>query len=219
MGSNDKSINDEQAEAYFTAQHAYFEFDWLENGTVKSVNYKVPRFAECFTCHNKLEAPNPIGPKPQNLNRSYTYSDGTMNQLEKWIDQNYLVDNLPEQISSSIDWKDQSQPLHLRARSYLDINCAHCHSDQSYCDYAHMRFGFNDYENDSDLGVCIEHDFYLGDDVTHIVASGNPEGSALYFRVASDQEEFQMPLIGRTLVHEEGLALLEEWINSLENCN
>ncbi len=211
--------NDEQTEATFTTEHAYFEFDWIEQGVTKSVNYKVPRFAECFTCHNNFDTPNPIGPKPQNLNRSYVFDDGTMNQLNKWIEQGYLQDNLPDNISSTVDWKDSSQPIGLRARSYLDINCAHCHSDQSYCDYAHMRFGFSDYENDANLGVCVEHDFYLGDDVTHIVAPGNASGSALFFRVASDLEEFQMPLIGRTLVHEEGLDLLEQWINTLENCN
>ena len=135
--------NDEQTEAYFylTTESSFVSFDWLENGVQKSVNYKVPRFAECFTCHNKYDTPFPIGPKPQNLDLNYAFEDGAMNQLGKWIEQGYLDgSNLPSSINAVANWKDTSESLENRVRSYLDINCAHCHSDQSYCDYAHMRF-------------------------------------------------------------------------------
>ena len=33
--------------------------------------------------------------------------------------------------------------------------------------------------------------------------------------VAASEESVRMPLLGRTLVHEEGVQLFEEWINSL----
>ena len=81
-------------------------------------------------------------------------------------------------------------------------------------------FAYDESGDVADLGVCVENDFYLGDNITHIITAGNVESSALYFRIASNEDEYKMPLIGRTLVHDEGNALIEQWINSLNiNCN
>lgn len=212
--------NDAQTDATFTTENKFLAFDWELNGETKSVNYKIPRFAECFTCHNKGSAPLPIGPKPQNLNRDYLYPEGEKNQLKKWVEQDYLEDNYPSNINSLVKWDDESQPLNLRVRSYFDINCAHCHSDESYCHYASMRFDFNKTEDLSNLGVCIESVFYINPAISHIVKPGVTERSALFFRLSSDEDQYKMPLIGRTLNHTEGIGLVEEWINSLtQDCN
>jgi len=212
--------NNAQTDASFITDSRFLAFDWELNGEAKSVNYKIPGFPECFTCHNKYDTPLPIGPKPQNINRDYMYVDGTKNQMAKWVEQGYLDENYPSYINSLVEWDDESQPLDLRVRSYFDINCAHCHSDQSYCDYASMRFEFNKTEDLSNLGVCIESDFYINSVISHIVKPGVLERSALYFRISSNEDQYKMPLIGRTLNHDEGIELIEEWINSLDpNCN
>ncbi|MEZ4797029.1 MAG: hypothetical protein R2785_07655 [Flavobacteriaceae bacterium] len=212
--------NEEQTDATFTTQSKFLAFDWELNGETKSVNYKIPGFPECFTCHNKYDTPLPIGPKPQNINRNYLYPEGSKNQLAKWVEQGYLEDNYPSEIKSLVEWDDESQPLDLRVRSYFDINCAHCHSDQSYCEYASMRFEFNKTEDISNLGVCVESVFYINPSITHIVNPGITQRSALFFRISSDEDQYKMPLIGRTLNHIEGIELIEEWINSLtQNCN
>ena len=53
-----------------------------------------------------------------------------------------------------------------------------------------------------------------------IVAPGNVIRSVLHFRMASVEEEYRMPLLGRTLVHQEAINLVEEWIMSLDiDCN
>jgi len=207
--------NDAQTEAVFTSDNKFVAFDWLYKGESKSVNYKIPGISECFTCHNKYGTPLPIGPKPQNINRNYTYDDGPKNQLAKWVEQGYLKDNFPTFINSLVSWSDETQPLDLRIRSYFDINCAHCHSDESYCEYAPMRFAFNETEDLSNLGVCVESIFYINPDMSYVVKPQDIDNSALYYRLNSDQDQYKMPLIGRTLKHEEGVKLIEEWINSL----
>lgn len=211
--------NEDQTEAYFTTEASAVVFDWIEEGETKSVNYRIPRFAECFSCHNNNETPIPIGPKPQNLNKSFPYAEGQMNQLSKLIDQGYLNGDIPSNIVSTVNWKDVSQSLSERVRSYFDINCAHCHSEGGYCDYGQIGLAYSDYEDDTSIGVCVENLFFVGDEFSHIIKPGDLNASALYFRLLSVEDEFKMPLIGRTLVHEEGVALIEQWINSLNiNC-
>ncbi|WP_460220310.1 Ig-like domain-containing protein [Psychroserpens sp. MEBiC05023] len=206
--------NDEQTEATFTNAGSFTEVEWIENSLLQNANYRIPSRNECFTCHNKYGTPVPIGPKPQNLNRDLTYSDGTFNQLQKWIDFGYLENNLPTSIVSTVKWDDESLDLNLRVRSYLDINCAHCHSEESYCEYRPMRFAFHENEDDINKGVCVTPDTQIAG-TTHIVVPGNNDASVLRFRVNSIQEQNRMPLLGRTLKHEEGVRLIEEWINSL----
>ena len=212
--------NEAQTDASFTTNSSFLSFEWEMNGETKSVNYKIPGFPECFTCHNKYDTPLPIGPKPQNINRDYLYDEGSKNQLAKWVEQGYLDNNFPANITSLVKWDDASQPLDLRVRSYFDVNCAHCHSDQSYCEYASMRFEFNKTEDLTNLGVCVESVFYINPAISHIVKPGVLERSALYFRISSDEDQYKMPLIGRTLNHNEGIELIEEWITSLtQDCN
>ena len=208
--------NDDQTEATFTDNGSFIDIDWIDDdGTSKSVNYRIPSRNECFSCHNKFGTPLPIGPKPQNLNRNYTYTDGAFNQLSKWIDFGYLADNLPSSIVSTVNWEDTTLPLELRVRSYLDINCAHCHSEESYCEYRPLRLAFNENDDDINKGVCVTPDTQIPT-YTHIVSSGKIDKSILHFRISSTEEQYRMPLLGRTLQHAEGVRLIEEWINSPE---
>ncbi len=103
----------------------------------------------------------------------------------------------------------------MRVRAYVDMNCAHCHAEGHHCDYRPMRFAWNETTDPVNLGVCVEPDEVLLPILTHIVARGNTEKSTLFYRIAATEESVRMPLLGRTLVHEEGVQLFEEWINSL----
>jgi hypothetical protein len=38
-------------------------------------------------------------------------------------------------------------------------------------------------------------------------------------RLGTNQPNLRMPLIGRTIVHEEAVELLEEWIYSKKDCH
>jgi uncharacterized repeat protein (TIGR03806 family) len=209
--------NEDQTEANLTSDGSFVEINWIRDGSNQSVNYRIPARAECFTCHNKFGTPVPIGPKPQNLNRDYSFTDGSQNQLQKWVDQGYLINNLPSNIITTIDWKDETESLELRARSYIDINCAHCHSEESYCEYRPMRFAFNENSSAENIGICIEPDTNIDDNLTHIISPNSPEESVVYFRISSIEEQYRMPLLGRTIQHREGVLLIEQYINSLTN--
>ena len=78
--------------------------------------------------------------------------------MEKLIAEGYLEDNLPTTINTVVNWKDETQPIDMRVRSYIDVNCAHCHTEFSYCDYRPMRFAFGETADEINLGVCVDPD-------------------------------------------------------------
>ncbi|MCK7589430.1 hypothetical protein M0G43_02470 [Subsaxibacter sp. CAU 1640] len=211
--------NEEQTEATFTNAGSFVNLTWIEGNQTKTTNYRIPSQAECFTCHNKFGTPLPIGPKPQNLNRNYSYTEGARNQLSKWISEGYLDANIPQSIASTVAWNDESQPLEMRVRSYLDINCGHCHSEESYCEYRPMRFAFHENSDDTNKGICVDPETQIAP-YTKIIVPHNSDLSLLHFRISTTEEQYRMPLLGRTIKHDEGVRLIEEWINSLTNeCN
>lgn len=212
--------NEQQTEAVLNLDGAYAPLEWMEDGELKSVNYRIPAGPECHTCHKTGEVPIPIGPKPRNINKLYTYHDGNMNQLEKWVDFGYLNNNLPINIETMVAWDDTSSSIDERVRSYLDVNCAHCHSEESHCAYRPIRLNYEATTDPVNLGICVVPDNDLGVGLTHIVSPSNILRSVLFYRVNSTDEAVRMPLLGRTLKHDAGIDLIEEWINSLETtCN
>lgn len=212
--------NEEQTDAFLDMDGSYFPISWKdENNVIKSSNYRIPSGTECLTCHKSNERPIPIGPKPQNLNFDYNYTGGSQNQLAKWVTEGYL-ESLPNTtISSTVNWKDTSKPLETRVRSYIDANCAHCHATNNHCDYRPMRFAFSETADPVNLGVCVAPQENIDNSLTYIVTQGNSQRSVMHFRLSSTDEATRMPLLGRTIVHEEGLALIEQWINAMDpNC-
>jgi uncharacterized repeat protein (TIGR03806 family) len=217
--------NEQQTEAYLDTDGngVFVPVTWIENGSTKSTTYKIPSQTECVTCHkiNPTQSANgeketPIGPKPQNLNTLYNYGTTTKNQLERWKQMGYINNTLPalSSIYSTVDWRDTSKPLGLRARSYIDINCAHCHRVGGHCDYVPQRFDFSN-TNNYTLGVCLTPLFQVPDH-PYVVNAGNADQSELVYRIDTNEGSEMMPIIGRTLIHDEGVQLIKDWINSLD---
>ena len=226
--------NTEQTEAVFDLVGSFTNISWKdENNVVKTTDYRIPSDVQCIICHktqqvvdiNVITAFTPIGIKPQNLNFNYNYGTETKNQLTKWIELGYLEDNinLPSAANTTVDYRDTSKSLDLRARSYVDANCAHCHMDDRHCDYRPMRFAFADSGNENgytNMGACVPTSDMQGfpEALNTIVSPGNIDRSMLYYRLNTTNETYRMPLHGRTIIHEEGIQLIEQWINALPRC-
>lgn len=226
--------NDAQTEAYLDLNGSFVNISWKdENNIIKTTDYRIPSEVQCIICHKNTENVNgnlqtihiPIGIKPQNLNLNYNYGTSTQNQLTKWIEQGYLENNFtfPTENNSTIDYNDTSKSLEKRVRSYLDINCAHCHQNGKHCDYRPMRFAFNETgatNGLTNMGVCVDtQDMQnFAPSLGKIITPGNINRSMLYYRLNTTNEAFRMPLHGRTVVHEEAISLIGQWINSLQPC-
>ena len=225
--------NAQQTEAYFDLAGSFTDISWKdENNVIKSASYRIPTLVQCMICHKNKDVVGtietdtyiPIGIKPQNLNFSYTYGTETINQLSKWIENGYLENNftLPTVENTAINYNDNTRPLETRVRSYFDSNCSHCHAIDRHCDYRPMRFPFSETRGTNGLtnmGVCVDtEDYTFAPALTKIIAPGNVNRSMLYYRINTSDESFRMPLHGRTVIHEEAVALIEQWINSLSPC-
>lgn len=216
--------NEAQNEAYLDTDGngIFVPITFTENNVTRSINYKIPASTECATCHkiNPEQTENgeiviPIGPKPQNLNTMFNYGNTTKNQLVRWQQAGYIDNSLPAlaSIHSTIDWRDTSKPLELRARSYIDINCAHCHRLGGHCDYVPMRFNFSN-PSLADFGLCMVPTAQI-EDGPFVINGGRPNQSEMIIRLSSTEESVMMPIIGRTIVHEEGVQLMKDWIESI----
>jgi uncharacterized repeat protein (TIGR03806 family) len=222
--------NDEQTEAYLDLNGSNVSVTFTENSVTRTANYRIPNESQCHTCH-KLRDPAtgtytnaPIGIKPQSLNWEYNYGSQTKNQLTRWIELGIAQNNfsLPSAQNTVVNYNDATKSLELRVRSYFDMNCAHCHSELGHCYYRPMRMGFDEtYNNRTNMGVCVDtqdmQDFPPA--LSKIVTPNNINRSMLYHRINTQNESYMMPLHGRSLIHEEGVALVEQWINSLQPCN
>ncbi|WP_309642157.1 hypothetical protein [Flavobacterium sp.] len=184
------------------------------NNEIITTDYRIPSDGECFACHKLNEVATPIGVKPQNLNIDYAYPRGNKNQLLNLLQQGYLA-SYPANIVSTVDYHDTTKPLDLRLRSYVDINCAHCHQDHARCDYRALRFAFSETSNPTNIGICVTAAETLGPSLQKLINPGNFDKSIVHYRLSSNDESERMPLLGRTIVHDEGVTLLEEWISSL----
>ncbi|MXN92440.1 hypothetical protein GR160_14520 [Flavobacterium sp. Sd200] len=206
--------NNDMTEAVLTPAASTKQIGWYQGNIYRTINYRIPSEMQCASCHTLNDTPKPIGTKPQNLNKNYVYSNGEQNQLQKWIEFGYL-NTAPSSIQSTVNWEDTSQSLNLRARSYLDINCAHCHTPGGSCGYTPMNLAFNQTHIDTNLGICVPpQDFVTGDE-QYIIAKQDALGSLLAFRMRTSDPAEMMPLIGRTIAHREGVALIDQWINGM----
>jgi hypothetical protein len=126
------------------------------------------------------------------------------------------LDDLPATgVPRNARFDDASARLDARARAYLDINCGHCHSAKGPADTSGLWLDASTSEP-MRLGECkppVAAGQGTGDHLFDVVP-GRPDDSILVYRMDSVDPGAMMPEVGRTLVHEEGVALIRDWIRA-----
>jgi parallel beta-helix repeat protein len=204
---------------------------WIDaNGMTRSTVYEIPDANMCKTCHTRSlpetgsgassleQVVSLIGPKARFLNMDNDYDGVTVNQL-RYMEQKGILVGVPEDpqsIDTVPDWEDTAASLEDRAKGYLDINCAHCHRPEGFAANSAL---FLDYwrEVDENYGIC-KTPVAAGSGSGGLqfdIVPGNADESITAYRMDSNEPDVRMPEIGRTLIHDEGVELVREWINSL----
>lgn len=216
--------NDEQTEAFLENAGDIKQVSWIHyDGKKMNLDYVIPNKNQCKSCHWRNDASfSPIGPKVRNLNRDFAYASGTENQLAHWVKAGILKGaSSPASYPQIANWTDSANyAVYQRARAYLEMNCGHCHSPNgpAYTSGLHLNLENSNLEN---LGFCkapVAAGKATGNFLYDIVP-GHPEQSILTYRMASTDPGIKMPEIGRGLVHEEGLALINKWIAEMPASN
>lgn len=175
--------------------------------------YSIPNMQQCKTCHDKGGDMTPIGPVARQLN----FGKDGVSQLEKWHGEGLLT-GFADAVkpAAAVAYDDLSRPLDLRARAYLDANCAYCHRPDGSAKNSGL-----------DLSVFAESDHALGigkspvaagkgsGGLRHDIVPGHPDASIMVYRMQSTEPAVMMPELGRSLVHVEGLELIRAWIAEL----
>ena len=123
----------------------------------------------------------------------------------------------PDAAPRNADWLDAKQPLDARARAYLDINCGHCHSPKGPGNTSGLWLDAATREP-LRLGRCklpIAAGKGTGDR-RHDIVPGQPDASILTYRMVSEDPSAMMPELGRSVVHDEGVQLVRDWIAAMQ---
>lgn len=189
------------------------------DGKKRELEYAVPNANQCKGCHKHGGKTRPIGPTSRQLNGSFDYVDGAENQLERWKKLGVLT-GLPATDARAYApvWNDPTTgTLDQRARTWLDINCAHCHKPDGPANTSGLFLDIHQTDMTA-LGLN-KSPTAAGrgsGGLQYGIVPGAPDQSILLYRMQSTDPGEMMPEIGRKMIDEEGVALIQEWIQHME---
>lgn len=214
--------NEDTTEARLALAGEKTEVSWLHtDGQRHHHTFRIPNRNQCMQCHQISEELIPLGPiHARYLNKPYRYQDGVQNQLERWVKVGYLK-GLPdeaERVPGVPVWDDPSTgDVASRARAYLDMNCSSCHRsggiaftsglDLRYDQHEPVKFGIFKAPVAAGRGAGTGR---------FVIEPGHPERSIMVTRMQSTDPGIRMPVVGRSIAHEEGIALISQWITEME---
>lgn len=198
-------------------------------GGHKSFDWRFSSRMECIRCHNPWSEHTLAFNLPQ-LNRRHHFGKVVDNQI-RTLRHIGLLEGLPgepdpedpPETKTPSRWpaelpkltspQDDHADLSARARSYLHVNCGHCHRLNAG---GAARFFVQHDLSLKDLKAIgvrpIQGTFGIHD--AQILAPGDPYRSILYYRMAKIGPG-HMPHLGAKLVDPHGLQLIHDWIRQL----
>jgi uncharacterized repeat protein (TIGR03806 family) len=188
--------NAEQTEAHLLKDGAVVPVSLLDNsGHVRHIEYRIPSQNDCSSCHRSGDELRPIGPTARNLNVTVNAEGKSRSQLTYLMDRGLFAKSAIDAIHSLPDYQDTSVALPFRARAYLEMNCAHCHQPG---------------------GIAAGTSLNLSYPVRYKETGIDFNKQNIIIRM-STMGEYHMPKIGTTIVDDEGVRLVKDYIHSLDS--
>jgi putative heme-binding domain-containing protein len=191
-------------------------------GGSRKQNWHYPSRAECITCHNPWAGYALAFTLPQ-LDRDHDYGGVVDNQLRTFKHLGLISPPTPEEarekgVQPKAHYQlrnpyDAKADLDARARSYLQVNCAHCHQFGAG-GTADLELRFEvPLDQTKTLEVRpVQGTFEIAG--AHIISPGDPYRSVLFYRL-SKLGRGRMPHIGSEIIDEDGTRLIHDWIRQI----
>ena len=213
--------NEDRTEATLAIGGGAVDVAWTHtDGSPRQTNYQIPNTGQCLRCHTSpADGAVPIGPTARLLNRTLDYGAGEVNQLAHWSGIGLLAGAPadPADAPRLPVWNDPGDgTLEERAKAYLESNCAHCHRPGGAARQSGLFLEAHRALT-SQYGLCkgpVSAGPGAGG-LDYDLVPGDPDASILIFRMLSNEAQIKMPELSRSIVHDEGVALVSEWIASL----
>jgi uncharacterized repeat protein (TIGR03806 family) len=173
--------------------------------------WQYPSRAQCATCHNSF-ADFTLAYNPMQLDRQVGKSSRN-DQLDRLRAMNLFPATAPRPPKHLSDPYGNAGTVEERARSYLHVNCSHCHrfggGGSALID---LRYDIPERDRHTigqrpNLGT-----FDLDD--PHVITPGEPARSVMMYRM-SKTGRGRMPHIGSQVVDHDGVLLIEQWVRQM----
>jgi parallel beta-helix repeat protein len=178
-------------------------------------DYRVPSASECRICHLSNRQTVPLGPRTRQLNRAVT--GGASNQLDLFAARGFFTAPVPAAVTlERLSDPFGTDPLEARARSYLDANCAHCHSDGGTASATGLRLSYETTDL-TQLGICrspVSAGPGSGPFLYDVVPA-LPDQSIVVYRMRSTEAQVKMPQLPTLTSDDAGSRLISDWISGL----
>lgn len=184
----------------------------LADNSIRTQLYEYPARTDCLRCHTQAGG-FVLGPRTRQMNKQFDYISMADNQLRSLNNIGMFTSNIGDgdayETFSPID--DTATSIAIRARTYLDVNCAVCHQPGGTTPVdLDLRFDTPDTLLNA-IGVApLVGNLGVAD--AEIIAAGERQRSILWLRMQSLSTD-RMPPLSSHVVDSEGLSLIGEWID------
>jgi len=192
---------------------------------LREQTYRFASRGECQMCHNPwvemkttsvgIQSASPLAISTLQLNRALS-EDSSENQIATLHANGWLAGNIPAAFTDVARFAnpyDHGANLNDRVRSYLHVNCAHCHQPHAGGS-ATIDLSYDVKLEEAKLLDAKPGQGAFGISAARIVSPGDPIGSVLHYRMARIGSG-RMPRIGSEEVDDRAVTMIRDWIAQL----
>ena len=213
--------NDEQTDATLLdtkgADRKFTIKDAAAPGGTREQTWHFPSRSECTLCHT-MASKYALGTHTLQMNKDHDYGDVVANQLSTLNHIGMFTKPLaktPDKLPRIVDYRDTSASVANRARSYLHSNCSHCHRKWGGGNADFQLLATLPVKQTGTVNVKPGQGLFKLKD-PRILVPGDPQRSLLLHRMKL-KGLGRMPHVASSIVHEEAIKVIEQWIRSLND--
>jgi mono/diheme cytochrome c family protein len=159
-------------------------------------------------------------PNPSNANATVcgaaAAASGSQNQLDIWNAAGYFTKNIgaASQCDAYANDADPTSSPEKRARSYLAVNCAVCHSPHGTAAVT-IDFSYDTALNSMNVVNVIPATGNVGVDGALLLTPGNSSESVMYLRMDTTNNTYRMPTLASSVIDTTGSGVVGYWIDNM----